>query len=131
MTYLSRVPVGPFSISIQPMGPGGLRVTCTMCAIGVQFLKKGLIPRSRTWDLDQGLERLYHCARRLAMLTSLWSRYSILLAMLQVDLNWIYPCKWKQICARWTCGNGGGSPIYYGGSGVLLVVWRGSPGGVW
>ena len=29
MTYVSRVPVGPFSISIQPVGPDGLRVTCT------------------------------------------------------------------------------------------------------
>ena len=27
--YVSRVPVGPFSISIWPVGPNGLRVTCT------------------------------------------------------------------------------------------------------
>ena len=48
---------------------------------GFNFSKKGLIPGSQTRDLDQGMERLYHCARRLAVLTSLWSRYSILLAM--------------------------------------------------
>ena len=29
MAHVSRVPVGPFSISIRPMGPNGLRVTCT------------------------------------------------------------------------------------------------------
>ena len=58
---------------------------------GFKFSKKGLIPRSRTRVLDQGLEHLYHCARCLAVLTSLWSHYRILLAMLQVDLNWIYP----------------------------------------
>ena len=28
MAYMSRVPLGPFSISIQPVGPDGLRVTC-------------------------------------------------------------------------------------------------------
>jgi hypothetical protein len=28
MTYISCVPVGPFSISIRPMGPDGLCVTC-------------------------------------------------------------------------------------------------------
>ena len=60
---------------------------------GFNFSKKGLIPESRTLDLDQGLEHLYHCTRCLAVLTSLWSRYSILLAVLQVDLNWIYPYK--------------------------------------
>jgi hypothetical protein len=83
--------------------------------------------------MDHGLERLYHYARCLAVLTSLWSCYSILLVVLQVDLNWIYPCKCKQICARWTYGGGGGggSPVCYGGSGVLLVAWRGSPSGAW
>ena len=29
MAYVSRVLVGPFSISIRPMGPDGLHVTCT------------------------------------------------------------------------------------------------------
>ena len=57
MAYVSRVTVGPFSISIQPVEPDGLRVTCTMCAVGVQFLKKGWIPRSRTRDLDLGMGR--------------------------------------------------------------------------
>ena len=40
------------------------------------------------------MERLYHCATRLAVLTSLWSGYSILLAMwmpYRFDLNWISP----------------------------------------
>ena len=27
--YVSRVPMGPFSISIRPVGPNGLRVMCT------------------------------------------------------------------------------------------------------
>ena len=48
---------------------------------GFNFLKKGLIPRSQTRDLDQGLERLYHCARHLAVLASLWSCYSVMFAM--------------------------------------------------
>ena len=89
------------SFCIQLVGLNGLCVTCnlspslsssnlwdpTVCVSlvscvpsGFNFSKKGLIPGSRTWDLDQGLKRLYHCARRLAMLISLWSCYSILLA---------------------------------------------------
>jgi hypothetical protein len=34
-TYVSRVPMGPFSISIRPVGPNDLCVTCTMCAVGL------------------------------------------------------------------------------------------------
>jgi hypothetical protein len=29
MAYVSRVPIEPFSISIRPVGPDGLRVMCT------------------------------------------------------------------------------------------------------
>jgi len=50
MAYMSRVPVGPFSISIRSVGPDGLRVTCTMCAVGVEFLKK----RSDTFESNMG-----------------------------------------------------------------------------
>ena len=62
--------------------------------LGFNFSKKGLIPRSQTGDLDQGMEHLYHCVRRLAVLISLWRCYSILLAVwmpYRFDLNWISP----------------------------------------
>ena len=37
-----------------------------------------------------------------------------------------FPFKWKQICARWTCGSGGGggSPVCCGSSGILLEARR-------
>ena len=79
--YMSRVPVEHFSISIRPVGPDGLCHLYHVARQGLISHKKGLIPGSQTRDLDQGLERLYHCARHLAVLTSLWSRYSILFAM--------------------------------------------------
>jgi hypothetical protein len=40
MAYVSRLPVGPFSISIRPMGPDSLRVTYTIWLSGFNFTKK-------------------------------------------------------------------------------------------
>ena len=44
-TYVSRVPMGLFSISIQPVGPDGLRVICTYGTI------RPLGPNGQ-WDLS-------------------------------------------------------------------------------
>ena len=85
-----------------------------------------MIPRSPTRDLDQRMGRLFHCARRLAVLISLWSIYSSIFSVWMANgLTCILdiPCKWKQIYARWTCGShggSGGSPVYCAGSDVLL-----------
>jgi hypothetical protein len=82
-------------------------------------------PRSRTRYLDQGINNLNHCARCLVMLTCLWSPNSSICSLCgYVDLYiGCIPCKWKQICAHWTCG-GGGSPVCCGGSGILLEARR-------
>ena len=69
MAHVLRVPMGPFSISIRPMGPNSLRVTCTLCAAGFNKLKKPIIPRNRTRDLEQEMDHLYHYARFLVVLT--------------------------------------------------------------
>ena len=42
MAYVSCVPMGPFSISIRPMGPNDLHVTCTygtICPVGPNCLR--------------------------------------------------------------------------------------------
>ena len=79
MAYVSRLPVGPFSISIRPVGLDGL---CTT-----------LGPRSQTQDPEQGMDRLHYCARRLVVLICLWSPYSSIFSVyaLQVDLYIGYP----------------------------------------
>jgi hypothetical protein len=38
MSYLSCVPVGPFSISIQPMGPDSLHVTCACGPFSIRLV---------------------------------------------------------------------------------------------
>ena len=152
----------PFSMSIQPMGPDGLRVMCTygtiqplgpdglrvMCTCGTFLyvhptcgtlrlachllppgfnkfkLKKTLRPRSQTWDQEQGIDRLHHYARRLVVLTCLWSSICSLCGHVDLYIGYIpIHCKWKQICARWTCDGGAGnrgSPVCCGGSNFLL-----------
>jgi hypothetical protein len=47
MAYVSHVPVGPFSISIWPMGPNGLRGTCC---------HRGLINSNSKKHWDLGVE---------------------------------------------------------------------------
>jgi hypothetical protein len=165
MAYVSRVPMGPFSISIRPMRPDSLHVTCTCgtirpvepdgsrvtCTCGTFLhlhltcgtrrlvchllppgfnkfkLKKTMRPEIRTQDLEHGIDRLHHCARRLVVLTYLWSPNSSICSLygqINVYIGCI-PCKWKQIYARWTCGGGDGSPVCCGGSGILLEArWR-------
>jgi hypothetical protein len=99
-------PTASFSISIRPVGPDGLCVRCTYETIRPSGfnkfkLKKTMRPGSRTRDSEQGIDHLHHCARRLVVLTCLWS--SICSLCRQVDLYIGYipiPCKWKQICAR-------------------------------
>ena len=86
-------------------------------------------PGSRTRDPDQGIDHLHHCARRLVVLTCLWSPNSSICSLCgYVDLYiGCIPCKWKQICVHWTCSGGdgnGGSPVCCGGSGVLLEARR-------
>ena len=126
--HMSCVPMGPFSISIRPMGPDGLRVTCCRRGLINSNSKKTMRPRSRTQYPNQGIDRLHHCARRLVVLTCLWSPNSSICSLCgQVDLYiGCIPCKWKQIYANLTCGSGGngGSPVCYGGSGVLLEARR-------
>jgi len=83
----------------------------------------------QTQDQDLGIDRLHHCARRLVVLIYLWSPNSSICSLCgQIDLYiGCIPCKWKQICACWTCGCGsgnGGFPICYGGSSILLEARR-------
>ena len=84
-------------------------------------------PGSQTQDPEQVIDHLHHCARCLVVLTSLWSSICSLCGQVDLYIGYIpIPCKWKQICARWTCGGGDdgggnrGSPVCYGGSGILL-----------
>jgi hypothetical protein len=126
---ISIQPVGPDDLcvtctyeTIRPLGPDNLCVTCTCGTFlhlhlthGARWLachllpsgfnkfklKKTMRPGSRTRDSEQGIDRLHHCARRLVVLTCLWS--SICSLCRQVDLYIGYipiPCKWKQIYAR-------------------------------
>jgi hypothetical protein len=84
-------------------------------------------PGIRTRDLEQGIDRLHHCARCLIVLTCLWSPNSSLCSLCgQIDLYIrCIPYKWKQIYVRWTCSGGGGeSPVCCGGSSILLEVRR-------
>jgi hypothetical protein len=86
-------------------------------------------PGSQTRDPDQGIDRLHHCAKRMIVLTCLWSPNSSICSLCgQVDLYiGCVPCKWKQIYARWTCDGGGinrGSPVCCGGIGILLEARR-------
>ena len=84
-------------------------------------------PRSRTWDPEQGIDHLHHCARCLVVWTCLWSSICSLCGHVDLYIGYI-PYKWKQICARWTCddsgGGNGGSPVCCGGSGILLEARR-------
>jgi hypothetical protein len=52
MAYVSRVLVGHFSISIRPVGPDGLRVTCTLCATRVNKFK--FKKKHETWESNLG-----------------------------------------------------------------------------
>jgi hypothetical protein len=85
-------------------------------------------PRSQTWDPEQGIYRLHHCATLLVVLTCHWSSKCSLCGQVDLYIGYIpIPCKWKQICACWTCdggGGNGGSPVCYGGSGFLLEARR-------
>jgi hypothetical protein len=87
-------------------------------------------PGSQTRGPEQGIDRLHHCARCLVVLTCLWSSICSLCGQVELYIGYIpIPCKWKQICARWTCdasggGNNGGSPVCYGGSSFLLEARR-------
>jgi len=60
------------------------------------------------------------------VLTCLWSSICSLCGQVDLYIRYIpIPCKWKQICARWTCDDGAdgsnkGSSVCYGGSGFLL-----------
>jgi hypothetical protein len=73
MTYVSRVPVGPFSISIRPAGADSSRVTYCHRGLINSNSKKSMRPKSQTRDLEQGIDHLHHCARRLVVLTCFWS----------------------------------------------------------
>jgi hypothetical protein len=60
--YVSRVPVGPFTISIRPVGSNGLRVTCTCGTFlhlhptrGTQWLAYHMY----LWDLSPSLSDLW------------------------------------------------------------------------
>jgi hypothetical protein len=90
-------------------------------------LKKTMRPRARTRDPEQGIDHLRHCARRLVVLTCLWNSICSLCEWVDLYIGYI-PCKWKQICAHWTCGGiddgNGGSPVCCGGSCVLLEARR-------
>jgi hypothetical protein len=85
-------------------------------------------PRSQTWDPEQGIDRLHHCATLLVVLTSLWSSKCSLCGQVDLYIGYIpIPCKWKQIYAYWICDGGGGNegfPVCYGGSGFLLEARR-------
>jgi hypothetical protein len=104
----------------------GLRVTCCRQGLIKFKLKKTMRLGSRTRDPEQGMNRLHHCARCLVVLTCLWSSICSLCGYVNLYIGYIpIPCKWKQICARWTCdGGNGGSLVCCGGSGVLLEARR-------
>ena len=60
------------------------------------------------------------------MLTCLWSSICSLCGQFDLYIGYIN-CKWKQIYVHWTYGGGGdngGSPVCYGGSGILLEARR-------
>ena len=134
--------------TIQPLGPNGLCVTCT-CGTFLHLhptygtlwfachllpsgfskfkLKKTMRSGSRTQDPEQGIDRLHHYARCPVVLTCLWSSICSLCGHVHLYIGYIpIPCKWKQICARWTWAGGGneGSPVCYGGLGFLLEARR-------
>jgi hypothetical protein len=107
---------------------GTRRLACHLLPPGFnKFKQKTMRPGSRTRDPEQGIDRLHHCARRLVVLTCLWSPNSSICSLCgQVDLYiGCIPCKWKQICACWTCDGGSGrSPVCCGDSGILLEARR-------
>jgi hypothetical protein len=72
-TYVSHVSVGPFSIFIRPIGADSSRVTYCHRGLINSNSKKSMRPESQTRDLEQGIDHLHHCARRLVVLTCLWS----------------------------------------------------------
>jgi hypothetical protein len=115
--------------SNRPVRPSGL---CVMCTYGTILhlhstcgtrrlachllppgfnkfkLKKTMRPRCQTQDPEQGIDLPHHYARRLVVLTCLWSSICSLCGHVDLYIGYI-PCKWKQICAHWTCGSGGGN----------------------
>jgi hypothetical protein len=126
MAYVSRARLvrlnDTFLYLHSTCGPDCLRVTCCHRGLINSNSKKTMRVRSRTQDPEQGIDHLHHYAGCLVVLTCLWSSICSLCGQIDLYIGYI-PCKWKQICAHWTCSGGddnGGSPMCYGGLGVLL-----------